>query len=170
MQGPGSSVKMEIPDGIHGFIYGHIHTSVQPFMSIIQQDRCLVAPVLEYVLSFEEPAEYPPIFKITTPHAITKKELLASVVVQRGDIHRNKPFVRHLCRYEVDEQHITIYTSTFSQFICTGCDGVCRGQARAFIFGKILQHPSLDPFTSIRLYLCSPLYNIKDYRTVCPSP
>ena len=72
--------------------------------------------------------------------------------------------------FQVDNKYITIYTRHFSQFICTSCAQVCRGQGRAFMFGKITprktSEPKADPTASLRLYICSPLHKIRDYREV----
>ena len=38
LQAPNSAVKLFIPDGLHGFVFGHIHTDVKSFLNVIPED------------------------------------------------------------------------------------------------------------------------------------
>ena len=169
LQDLGSAVKLHIPEGLEGFVFGCIHTDVKPFLHAISEDECVVAPIPEYVCILKNGNRYNRKFRIQIPHCIDGNDKLTSVIVRHGDIHTEKSFVRaptKTCSFEIDEKYITISTSSFSQFICTSCDWKCFGQGKAFIFGNILRYPAITPAASIRLYVTSPLYNIEDYEKV----
>ena len=133
-------------------------------MSHIPEDECLVAPIAEYHCVYKNEGQDEDPFKIMIPHCIRNRDALSSVRVRHGDIYKNKPFQE--ISFRVHESYITIFTNEFSQFICTSCERICYGQGKAFVFGNLIKYPSLQPLSSVRLYLCSPLYNIKDFRKV----
>ena len=169
LQGPKSDVKLHIPDGLVGFISGHMHTDPTPFIHAIPESECLVAPIVDYTTCTEKPC-FTNWFKIVIPHCIDNKEDRKHVRVRHGDIYKNIPFSEIPSDdwfFVVRGQDIIIYTKHFSQFICTSCKKVCQAEAKAFIFGSI---PSLQyrPIrAAVRLYITSPLYQIQDYNKVC---
>ena len=170
LQGPNSSVKLFIPKRLNAFVMGHAHTDVKPFLHLIPDGECLVSPIVDYNCTFNREKPNGTWFKIVVPHCIRKKQHLKNVKVRHGDIYKNVPFVEvptDVCHFEVDEQNITIFTRHFSQFICTGCEKVCQGDGKAFIFGGLspLEYKPLK--AALRLYMCSPLHRIDDYRLVC---
>ena len=167
LKAPDSNMRFHIPPDVEAFVYGHAHTGVQDFLSHIPEDECLVAPIAEYYCAYKHETqgtrEDP--FKIMISHCVKDRDALSSIRVRHGDIYKNKPF-EEINWFQVDDSYITIFTNTFSQFICTSCQRVCHGQGKGFVFGNLIKYPSLQPLSSVRLYLCSPLYNIKDYRKV----
>ena len=170
LQGKASNALLYIPKSLQAFVYGHIHTNHGPFLQEIPEDHCLVAPIVEYHYeATKHLSNKNVIFKIKVPHCVTRKEDLKFIQVQHGNIHNGVAFTQlptFNSYFKVGENYITIYTRQFSQFICTSCQDVCHGQARAFMFGKVTPRTTLDPTTSLRLYMCSPLHNIRDYKKV----
>ena len=172
LQGAYSEVGLRIPEGLRGVVYGCVHTDPRPFLNAIPDNECLVAPIVEYYFTPDGCRQNKmKMFAIKMRHCVKEPSDLSGIVVRHGDIHTNKEFQTAptgTCFYEVDAQFITIYTTRFSQFICTrpGCVQSCVGQAKAFVFGKILPYTSLAPVASLRLYVCSPLHDIKDYENV----
>ena len=167
LKAPDSDVKLHVPLGLEAFVSGHAHTGIQHFLSHIPEDECLVAPIAEYhcVYKKENQDKNKNLFKIMIPHCIRNRDALSSIRVRHGDIYKNKPF-QEITWFQVDNSCITIFTNAFSQFICTSCQRICYGHAKAFVFGNLIKYPSLKPLSSVRLYMCSPLYNIKEYRKV----
>ena len=147
-------MERELSSDLEVLVSGNAHTDVKNFLSHIPEDECLVAPI----------ADYNCIYKLF-PGTRNPLESLSSIRVRHGNIYKNKPF-EETNWFQVNDSYITIYTNTFSQFICTSCERICYGQGKAFVFGNLIKYPTLPPFSSVRLYVCSPLYNIKDYRNV----
>ena len=166
LQGPGSDVKLHIPQGLHGFIFGHAHTDPTPFLHHFPETECLVSPIAEYNCSF---ISYCPkgLFEIKVPHCVRNWKQFQHIRVWHGDIHNNVPFFKKSA-FLVDEKYVTIKTSSFSQFICTvaGCQVRCDGNPKAFIFGSItpLRCPPIK--SALRIYMCGPLYDITDFEQV----
>ena len=167
LKAPDSDMRLHVPPDVEAFVYGHAHTGIQHFLPHIAEDECLVAPIAEFhcVYKNEKLDQSKNPFKITIPHCVSDRDALSSIRVTHGDIYKNKPF-QEINWFQVDDSYITIYTSSFSQFICTSCQRICYGHGKAFVFGNLIKYPSLQPLSSVRLYLCSPLYNIKDFRKV----
>ncbi len=181
LQGDHSTVKLEIPEGLYGTIKGCIHTNIAPFMShnIIPDSECLVAPIPEYtfIQSPEYQSEVAEPFKITllTPEQIAKdKTEYLRIRVRHGDIHTTPVKVRLMPEnptgtdsysFRSYDRTIEISTRSFSQFICTVCKKYCSAGARVFIFGGITQI-SAKIYTRIRVYLCSFLYDLEDFKMV----
>ena len=169
LQAPGSAVKLTAPTGLDAFVMGHVHTDPKPFLHLIPDAECLVSPVVDYHCFFNEDKPGSAWFKVKIPHCITKKKILKTVKVRHGDIYKNVPFTEVPsadCHFEVDEQYVTIFTRHFSQFICTSCAKVCHGDGKAFIFGRMSSLTYTPLNAALRLYVCSPLYRIDDYRQV----
>ena len=166
LQGPYSAVELHIPEGLHGFISGHAHTDPTPFLNVIPESECLVSPIVEYKCSFTKNSPEG-LFEIKVPHCVRNRKQFQHIRVRHGDIYSNLPFSA-IASFSVDEDFITIITSRFSQYICTadGCRESCTGNAKAFIFGRItpLRYPPIK--SALRIYMCSPLYNIIDFKRV----
>ena len=165
LQGPGS-VQLHIPEGLLGFISGHAHTDPTPFLDHIPESECLVSPIVEYNCSFSYSCPIG-LFKIKIPHCVENKKHFLHIRVWHGDIYKKIPFHQR-STFTVNAQYITIQTSTFSQFICThaGCQESCYGNPKAFIFGRITPLRYLPIYSALRIYMCSPLYDISDFKQV----
>ena len=166
LQGPVSDVQLHIPEGIHGFISGHAHTDPALFLDHIPETECLVSPIIEYNCSFTSSCPKG-LFEIKVPHCVKNRKHFQNIRVRHGDIYSGVPFYE-TNTFMVHDQYIIIQTSSFSQFICTvdGCEERCTGVPKAFIFGHItpLKYPPIK--SAVRIYMCSPLYDIKDFKKV----
>ena len=164
LQGPKSDVKLRIPKGLWGFIYGHAHTDPTPFLSVLPESECLVSPIVEYNCflrsNFREG-----LFVIKIPHCVQDQKQFQNIRVWHGDIHKKTSFHKK-CTFTVDEHFVNIQTSTFSQFFCTLCSHSCYGNPKAFIFGRINPLRYLPIYSALRIYMCSPLYDILDFEQV----
>ncbi len=172
---------MTTPKGAQGTIWCYVHTDPRPFLPYIPKNECLIAPIVDYHLSSGAQTNSG-WFIIKVPHC--QKLNHSSVKVRHGNVYeRSAGHFRTLDQYQteadgfaapgslsafftVHSHYILICTKTFSQFICTSCDLVCQGQGQAFVFGKMLKDTAAGSVTSLRLYTCSPLHVIKDYREV----
>ena len=165
LKGPGS-VQLHIPEGLFGFIFGHAHTDPTPFLNHIPATECLVSPIVEYNRSFTYCCPMG-LFKIKLPHCVKNKKHFLHIRVRHGDIYQKTPFYEK-CTFTVDREFIIIQTSSFSQFICTvaGCQESCYGNPKAFIFGHITPLRYLTIYSAVRIYMCSPLYDITDFKQV----
>ena len=166
LQGPGSGVQLHIPEGLHGFISGHVHTDPAPFQYNIPESERLVSPIVEYKSSFTSKRAKGS-FKIKVPHCLKDRRQFQHIRVRHGDIYHDVPFTLSSVG-EVDEQFITIQPTNINQFICTvgGCQERCHRNPKAFVFGRItpLRYPPIKSY--LRIYMCSPLYDITDFEQV----
>ena len=138
LQAPQSSVKLYAPEGLDGFVYGHMHTDPAPFIHAIPESECLVSPVVDYHMLIKECIRPDKSFKIFVPHCINNVKDLKHIKVRCGDLHRNVPFSQLSSDdFDVNINYIIIHTKHFSQFICTSCNNVCRAEANALIFGSM---------------------------------
>ncbi len=178
---PNSGVSLLVPE-VTATILCHIHTSPSAFLHIIPDSECLIGPIPEFHSTIHRANKLPPNtwYTIKIPHCIRKKDKLKYIRVRHGDIHKSSQFslvpfhttdpktidANIDSYYCTDTQYVTIHTRHFSQFICTTCEKICDGKAKAFLFGSHL--PVEVPFmiTNVRVYVCSPLYEIEDYRKV----
>ena len=165
LQGSKSAVKLYIPEGIHGFISGHAHTDPTPFLNVIPESECLVSPIVEYNCFFRSNCRPNGLFIIKVPHCVQDQKQFQYIRVRHGDIYNKTPFYEK-CAFTVDDQFINIHTSTFSQFICTVCSQSCSGNPKAFIFGRITPVRYFPIYSALRIYMCSPLYDILDFEQV----
>lgn len=177
LQSPNSAVKMYAPHGIHALFQSHVHTDPTPFLHALPDDECLVSPLVEYecLYSTESPDRH--WFELKVPHCAKNSR---SIRVRHGDIHRNIPFTQVPnsmdinfpldpstdCYFEAEKKFITIYTTHFSQFICSSCERSCQTEALLFLFGSMTPLKYCPVKSAIRLYVCSPLYDTFDYQMV----
>ena len=167
---PNSATELHIPEDIDAFVMGHSHTNVTPFLQHMPDSECLVSPIADYHMVYSGVKAGEKLFKIRIPHCVRNTEDLKHIRVRHGDVYRNVPFtiVPSESVY-VLESEVVVYTTHFSQFFCTSCKKTCHRDGKAFIFGT-LSPPKCTPVTSaLRLYLCSPLFGIVDYKMVIVS-
>ena len=177
LQGPYSDVQLHAPGGLYGFLSGHVHKDPTSFLHCIPESECLASPIVDYHFTSFKPIEsVKPWFKIIVPHWLMKKDRLKKIKVRHGDIYDDIAF-EHVpgkndisspwdtsadCFYEVRERHVIIFTTHFSQFICSCCEAPCQGEAKILTFGSIspLRHSPVK--AGLRPYATSPLYVIQD--------
>ena len=168
LQGPNSATELHIPKGIDAFITGYSHTNATPFLHEIPDGECLVSPVADYHIIYKGGKSEEKWFKIRIPHCVRNVDDLKHIRVRHGDIYRNIPFTDAPSEsFYVLDTDIIIYTTHFSQFICTSCKKTCHRDGKAFVFGAVSPPKCLPVTSALRLYLCSPLYRITDYKMVC---
>ena len=188
LQGYGSDVSLNIPDGTKAVYMMKVHTdhfeSKSPandlkFKAVITSEECIIGPPteVEYIpLQTQTPTKPKQLYRLKIAHCLSDQNLWEHIIVRRGDVHRSRPF-REVPRrngddeedvgFEVDNRYITIHTDGFSQFICTCGRTVCTAAVMVFIMGN--PAPCVDDDeTTIHLknFLCSPLYKIEDYKEV----
>ncbi len=165
-----SDVKLHIPEETYGLLIGCVLTSFASFLSVVPEDECFVAPVPDFTfIPDEQPnAQQDPEFSVEIPQTLGDSAS-EFICVRHGDIHKREPFEllssSTTPRYTVDSSKVTVSTRSFSQFVCTSCHTLCRNRLKALIFGKVFAHNG-TPRASVRAYLASNLYGIKDFRKV----
>ncbi len=178
---PNSGVSLHVPKTT-ATILCHIHTSPSAFLDIIPDSECLIGPIPEFhsIVHGVNDSYLDTWYTIRIRHCIQNKDKLKHIRVRHGDIYKTGQFsmvpchttdLKNIdasidCYYHADTEYVTIHTRHFSQFICTTCEKMCDGKAKTFLFGSHL--PVEVPFmiTNVRVYVCSPLYDIEDYRKV----
>ncbi len=136
-----SGVKLHIPKSLQGLVMMYLHLDPSPFLEELSDNECLIAPVVECISDcriIHEKHDHK--FKMVITHNIGNIDELLGVKVRRGDIHKAEPFMEiprdtptNDPYYTVDEDHITIYTSHFCQFLCTVCRNTCDDHFRAYV-------------------------------------
>ncbi len=174
LQGEDSDVKLTIPGGLEGPVIGHVHTHTQAILEQIPEEECLIAPVPEYHSDNICKGSQGNLFKIVIRHCAGQE--FRKIIVRCGDFHNNVPFTpvpkktkftpNEGNHFTVDSEYISIYTSHFCQFVCTLCGIVCTGEVQVLLYGSsfLINQDTLVHLSM--LYLCGPLYSIKDFRKV----
>ena len=137
-----SAVSVEVPKDVEGTLWQKVHTEFSRFKGVVPDEECFVGPVVELHLKpllKEEIGQH--LYRIKIPHCLTSKKQITSVKVRMGDIRRKKLFEELPIKmhsydtapcYEVDDQHITIYTTHFCQFVCSACHNACGSYIMGF--------------------------------------
>ena len=168
MRLPASEVELHIPKELDAFFVGHVHTNPKDFLHIIPGGECLVSPIVEFQCIPETSPLKSTWFRIDVPHCLQPQDI-KKLKVRHGDIRKNIPFAEvpsNDCYFRVYEKYVTIFTRHFSQFVCTSCEKICHGEGKALIFGSNSPAGYLPKTASLRLYVCSPLFRIADYKMV----
>ena len=149
---------------------------MRQFTTSIPKWECFVSPVIEvhcHQLNSthkEEAAMY----CLQIPHYL--KTSFKQIKVRYGDLNKNQPFeeippqnMQHNSTsmfFEADEEYIKVYSTHFCQIICSSCKQTCSVFILALPFGTL---QSFHHYTliKVKVYLCSALYKIQDFRTVC---
>ena len=182
LQAPKSDVSLNVPDGVHAVLKGCVHTNHLRFKKAIPENECIISPMVEF---HEHPLgnkenQSKPQYIIRIPHCIPDKTHWKYIKVRYGDISSDNPFTYIPKKkpwnkwrigpvfYEIDQYFITIHTTHFTDFICSVCQNLCCLHAvMLFLFGSIRTPAPSRSVVEIHPFLCSFLYNIKDYRHVC---
>ena len=172
-----SEVQLSIPDDVYGLVMGHTHVSFSSFHDSVPGKECFVSPIPEYHFipdREESNGSADPWFIIEIPHRV-KSKLLKSIRVRQGDMWKNVPFElvpkqttlpkgsNAWCK--ITNRKIIVYTTHFSQFVCTTCEKSCKGQVKTMVFGSLFLC-NRDLITSVAIYMGSYLYDIADFRKV----
>ena len=177
LQAKDSDVVVTVSERVRALLWQKVHTEFSQFRDIIPDDECMIGPVVELYLQRKVHLRREK-YIIKIPHYLETKEQLSSIKVRYGDANKNVPFTElrrklTLCDvmpyYEVDSTHIIISTDNFSQFICTYCGKKesCHN-IMVFAFGSIdPQEQKKISRVKVKVFLCSPLYKIWDFKKVC---
>ncbi len=166
-----SDVEIEVSSGI-GPMNACVHLDALPFSEVLPENECLVSPIIE--VNAYPIHQFKIKCRIRLPHCLRKSDL-HSVIVRHGDIYKNKPFVPVPCKdetaaqdeyFEIDESYVYIYASSFSQFTCTTCKRKCADDQVMFLSAGFTPC-SNGSFLEMWPFICSPLFNIPEYRRVC---
>ena len=172
---PSPSVCLQIPDvGQTRYFSISIHLDRAQFAEVIPNNECLVAAIPEFHSFPERTLPDNKFYKIKLEHCLKSAEDRKLLIVRQGcvrtrdqfeEIHYFPQATKDAAFYEVDEQHITIYTHHFTEFICTVCNKVCEQKARLLIFGS-LNRVNDSTKVTVRPFMCSSLYSIDIFRQV----
>ena len=179
LKAPDSDVSLQIPKGSKGLFTLAVETDLSRLKGEIPKDDCIISPLVEVrhrKLTTEFESKEAPLHILKIPHNLQSTEHFKDVKVWRGDIlKKNTPFKQLQLRsegyendsYEIDEKFITIFTRTFSMFVCTNCNNSCQATVMLFLLGYLECRPEAnDSLTQVKSFLCSDLYRIKDFREV----
>ena len=179
LQAPDSDVVVTVPDGVRALLSQKVHSEFSQFRDIIPENECMIGPVVELYLQHQsEVHSRRKKYIIKIPHYLETKDQLSSIKVRCGDVNKGIPFIELRRKftscdvmpyYEVDSTHIIISTDNFSQFICTDCGRKesCHN-IMVFAFGSIDQQEQKEiSRVKVKVFLCSPLYKIGDFKKVC---
>ena len=180
LQAPGSKFFLDIPEGSDGVYMTAPHTD-HPIMrncSIVPDNECIISAVIE-VLHFQRPSEQKRssggIHLLKIPHCVTDENSLKHVKVRKGNTFQNSKF-KELPRmnvsntgdcFTVDNKFITIYTNTFSEFVCTICKNICQANIQVLLFGSL--EPLVErqlSWVKLKSFFCCPLFNIREFTEV----
>ena len=180
LQGDGSAVSLNIPEGSEGVYMTRVHTDHTDFKDVIPEEECFIGPPVE-VEHLSDGDKSNNIYVLHIPHCITdedrwNKEIYKLIKVRVGNKFKNQHSeevpVKTVAQgrstyFEVKSQHIVIYTSGSSFFTCSICKNVCAASARIYLYGNLSQSTE-ERITIVKVkpYICSSLYKIEDYRKV----
>ena len=145
---PESDIELYIPElpvGYH-IISGSIHKDARHLTNVVPDSECVISPIVEFTWYFngQQAALEKGFFVIKLPHYMHLKqgadELPRMEIVRRvhslvADIpYFHVPYKKHLnanlsrvdSYYDIDSDHIWIYTSNFCPFVCSVCRNSCN--------------------------------------------
>ncbi len=188
-----TDVFLDIPPGIQGVIIAAVHTDPTPFLDVIPDKECIIAPIVtlcyrpkseEYSLENlkKNPTHY---FTVHIPHIAQKKK--DSIIVRSGHSSdarvNNKPaykdIPRTLVKGDIREaspkgtfitastehgDEILLQTQRFCTITVTSRECTCEKEAVALIYGGFYGHEK--KFATTKAYLASPLYKNRGHRKV----
>ena len=182
LQDTHSQVSVDVLEGIEGSIWQKVHTNISVFQQVIADEKeCMAGPVVELYIKSQngETLSDNHRYRIRIPHCLKTEEQLSLVKVRCRNIHGNIPFEEiprgiHANEtgpyFEVDKNHIIIFTNHFSQFVCSTCSKACDC-IMAFPFGSLILTEDNNMTTaSVKVILCPSLYNIEDFWKVSRIP
>ena len=174
LQGDGSDVSLTIPLGSQGVYMTRVPTDSSRFTGIIPKEECIIGPLVEVEHLTDQDMEIKSqMYQIKIPHCIPEKNLWKYFRVRHGNIYKSVPFqelpskkMKSEAYYVVDTHYITIYTPSFSQFICTICKRICTSMITFFVTGNLELTARSMSLMKAKLYLCSKLYEIPHFQRV----
>ena len=172
-------MSIEVAEGVKSVIMKHVYTDFDSIRKSTPKEECLISPVVHlhahHLCEEKELAEYR--YKAVISHYLPHGHSLSSVKVRHGniktgflrEIRTGKPEGTGVLYYDVDTQHVTLYSNHFCDIVCTSTDKVCTTKVMAFPFGLIGQQrfdTGVITRMKMKTYLCSYLYSDKDLQYV----
>ena len=176
IQIPNSEVLLHVPPGVHGAVLANIHTNHAKFLDHIPKNDCVVSPICEYHLQPSIDSRLPAdvTYKLQVPHIIRAipqvkdKITIKHINIERATSDNGGDLSKKPERYEIDEKHVTIYTTHFCAYIVTAEDvDCCSGHANVLLFGTLSQ--DFEKKTSratVKVFFSSDHIGIADYEKV----
>ncbi len=178
LKGPCSDVQIDILNGTHGTLVGHVELNPYQYLEHIPDNECIITaiPDFEFISkTYTKENSCNPKFQIKLKHTLQEVEDLNYIKVRHGDIYKGIPFdlIPHKDNspegseifWEADIDYITITTTHFSQFLCTSCKVVCDTSLVAVVTGTMKEINSTRIAESV-LFMCPPQYVTNDYLKV----
>ena len=176
IQAPNSDVRLQAPKGVHGVVFGTVHTNHQQFLYLILDSDCLICPVCEYVFHPDETKNKPDgKFKLLIPHIVkditnVKGQILVRQVASKSILEIlpvSTQFETSNAYWNIDDKYIIIYTRKFSKFVITAKKIKCCGRSvEMLVFGRWEDLADGFARVDLRTYLGSEHCRIKDYLEV----
>ncbi len=178
LQQPYSDVQVEMLNGTHGTLTGHIELDPLPYLKYIPENECIITAIPNFTFSQNQNIEdLKPRFRIKIRHIIGEngtEEDLKHIHVRHGDIrHGIFTFIPHKDNnsegsqtfWEADINYITITTTHFSQFLCTSCKTICDTRLMTLVSGAVKEFSALM-IAECALFVCPLQFSTKDYKLV----
>lgn len=193
LQAPGSEVCLQIPEGAPGVYLTQVHTEFSKLKELLTDsmgDECVISPIVDVKFSSLESnlGETQPRQKCTlsVPHCIQEQAKWQHIRVAHHSAAGNNALVEHMSwnrshvpalnTFRVTPNFIHITTDTFSKFVCTCGEVVCRARIFIFLFVKLDKQRAegLLGFlwgkgtttVDINTILGSNLYTLQDFKNV----
>ncbi len=184
---PYSDVILHVPSGVHGILYGMIHTDHSQFADLVPDEDCIVGPTYECHIQYK-PGYGPPKepFLLQIPHIVDNiYDADIGVQVQRdqngmpqdalkaGECPHNLATAAKVF-YSIKGNHVDIFTREFSKFSLKAKANCCCNEINLAVFSKMIPPSTTGPGeplpeADIRVYLSSKTAKIKDYARVMPT-
>ncbi len=175
-----SDVSLDIPENSPGIYTMYICTNTTASSADLSESECLISPIVEAAFqklnSRRNEQDDMKMCALNIPHCL------------RDKAHWSEANVYHLCSktqphdkvefsrtqtatvhgtFDIQEKNISVYTKSFSKFICTSCKNVCEGALLSFIFGRLTSLPGENRSTvDLKMFVGSPLFAIPDFENV----
>ena len=156
----------------------HIYTNFEDIKFAIPGKECIISPVVRFHTRDQSQAEVVDNYKFTAkiPHCLDAESDLSHIKIRCGSIQRKKSLreVQKGCPddvripyYTADEKYITLHTNHFCDVICTTEKHNCNTSLVILPFGRLnWDEDEGETYATVRVFLCSRLFNMPDYRLV----
>ncbi len=180
LQAPHSDVSLDVPENSPGIYTMQIQTNITRSSADMPDSECLISPIVELVFEKLDSRSHLPekmgMCAVNIPHCLTDSSQWSWAKVHhissKTQPHKNDEFSRTQTTpvhgtFDIHEKNISVYTTSFSKFVCTSCKNVCEGAILSFIFGRLTPLPGEDKSTvDLKMFMGSPLFAIADFENV----
>ena len=178
LNAPGSDVSLQVTDGLKTFVSQHIYTNFEDIKFSVPGKECIISPVVRFHTkdTLQGKVTDNCKFTATIPHCLAVGSDLSLIKVRCGSI-KKKQSLREVQKgfpndvgvpcYSTDEKCITLYANHFCDVICTTEKHVCNTSLTILPFGHLYPDKGeQETFAKVKVFLCSYLFNLPDYRSV----